>query len=145
MIQLSGINFQTLRFLLKELRESWCAIKQTWSGALDLKMTRNFAKSGAGLGGGGWIGWLTTLLQNSSPKNIPNYNTWKNIPKYVAPKEIEKTTGSLATETSFESSIFVQHIKSHRRYKYAYVDRIFFSVIALPAILSNYERRSLRS
>ena len=35
--------------------------------------------------------------------------------------------GSLATETSFESSIFVQHIKSHRRYKYAYLDRIFFA------------------
>ena len=43
--------------------------------------------------GGGWIGWLATLLQNSSPKNIPKYNTWKNIPKYMAPKEIEKTTG----------------------------------------------------
>ena len=34
--------------------------------------------------------------------------------------------GSLATETSFESSIFVEHIKSHRRYKYAYLDCIFF-------------------
>ena len=52
--------------------------------------------------------------------------------------------GSLATETSFESSIFVQHIKSHRRYKCAYLDCILFSVIALPAILSNYERRSLK-
>ena len=35
--------------------------------------------------------------------------------------------GSLATETSFESSIFVQHIKSHRRCKYAYLDRIFLA------------------
>ena len=33
--------------------------------------------------------------------------------------------GSLATETSFESSIFVQYIKSHCRYKYAYLDCIF--------------------
>ena len=43
--------------------------------------------------GGGWIGWLATLLQKSSPKNIPKYNSWKNIRKYMAPKEIEKTTG----------------------------------------------------
>ena len=33
--------------------------------------------------------------------------------------------GSLAIETSFESSIFVQYIKSHRRYKYAYLDFFF--------------------
>ena len=33
--------------------------------------------------------------------------------------------GSLATETSFGSSIFVEHIKSHRRYRYAYLDCIF--------------------
>ena len=39
-------------------------------------MTRNFAKSGADPAGGGYL-----------------ENTWKNIPKYVAPKEIEKTTG----------------------------------------------------
>ena len=38
---------------------------------------------------------------------------------------VQQSFGSLATETSFESSIFVQHIKSHRRYKYAYLDRIF--------------------
>ena len=39
-------------------------------------MTRNFAKSGADPAGGGYL-----------------ENTWKNIPTYVAPKEIEKTTG----------------------------------------------------
>ena len=87
MIQLAGINFQTLRnkFLDTEVLTErvervlvrnktdleWSGAYQmmgSWSGALDLKMTRNFAKSGAGLGGGGWIEWLTTLLQNSSPK-----------------------------------------------------------------------------
>ena len=43
--------------------------------------------------GGGWIGWLATLLQNSSPKSIPKYSSWKNIRKYMAPKEIDKNTG----------------------------------------------------
>ena len=56
-------------------------------------MTINFAKTWADPGEGGGIGLLTTLVQNSSPKNIPKYNTWKNIPKYMAPKEIGKTTG----------------------------------------------------
>ena len=35
--------------------------------------------------------------------------------------------GSQATETSFQSSIFVQHIKNHRRYKYASLDCIFLA------------------
>ena len=52
--------------------------------------------------GGGWIGWLATLLQNSSPKNIPKYNTWENIPKYMAPREIEK----LPVTISFLAVIF---------------------------------------
>ena len=43
----------------------------------------------------------------------------------------QRSFGSLATETSFESRIFEEHIKSHR------LSRLFFfSVIALLAILS---------
>ena len=59
MIQLSGINFWKLAVLffncvlLKELRESWCSIKQTWSSALEQKMTINIAKTWADPGGGG--------------------------------------------------------------------------------------------
>ena len=83
MIQLAGINFEKLAVpffncvLPKEWRESWCSIKQTWSGALEQKTTINFAKTWADPGGGGmdwvrvrWIGWLATLLQNSSPKKF---------------------------------------------------------------------------
>ena len=33
--------------------EFWCSIKQTWGGALEQKMTINFAKTWADPGGGG--------------------------------------------------------------------------------------------
>ena len=57
---------------------------------------------------------LTTLQQNS----VKDSWTKKDCSG-------QHSFGSLATETSFESSIFVQHIKSHRRYKYTYLDLFF--------------------
>ena len=59
---------------------------------------------------------LTTLQQNS----VKDSWTKKDCSG-------QHSFGSLATENSFESSIFVEHIKSHRRYKYAYLDRIFLA------------------
>ena len=76
---------------------------------------------------------LTTLQQNS----VKDSWTKKDCSG-------QHSFGSLATENSFESSIFVQHIKSHRRLS-MHIQTVFFSVIALQAILSNYERGSLRS
>ena len=59
---------------------------------------------------------LTTLQQNS----VKDSWTKKDCSG-------QHSFGSLATETSFESSIFVQYIKSHRRYKYAYLDFFFLA------------------
>ena len=89
MIQLSGINFWKLAVLffncvlLKELRESWCSIKQTWSSALEQKMTINIAKTWADPGGGGreWMASHPPLEQLTKKinQNIMRGKTYEMI------------------------------------------------------------------